>query len=458
MAATLRKKAFPRIVTTRTAPDWLAAGFLLSGLILGGSSSGGVWANLLLQWLSGGLLVFMIALHMALPVPRSLTVLGCASAALLVIQIIPLPPALWTQLPQRANVAEGFALAGAAAPWLPLSLDPDATLAVLASLLVPAAGLAVFAASSPRGQRWALATLVGTACLSVLLGAAQQIAGEGTGLQPYAITNPGKATGLFANRNHLATLLVMAIPCAVFLLPGRGQRAMAAALVAVLIGGAVLTGSRAGIALAVIAAVTSAVWIHAPARARSVLFASLGTAAALGAAGGAWLAFADPSPPPGGAEQHRPAIIATTLAAARDHFPVGAGAGSFLRVYQQYEDPAAASPQYRNHAHSDYAEILLEYGAPGALLVLAVIGWWAVCARTAWRCGPEAAAARCAVIMIGLVLGHSLVDYPLRTGALALLTAGAAIIAARRDASRGAPDAARVERPADDPDHLRITL
>lgn len=385
-------------------------------------------------------------------------ILGGAAAVLLVLQTIPLPPMLWTQLPHRADVAAGFAHAGEAAPWLPLSLDPDATLAVLASLLVPAAGLAVFAASSRRGQRWALTTLVAAACGSIILGAAQQIAGEGTALQPYVLTNPGKATGLFANRNHLATLLAMAIPCALLLLPGRANRPKVVALVAVLLGGAVLTGSRAGIALAVVATVASTVWIHAPARGRGVVMAGLGTAAALCAAGGLWLALADPAPPPGGAEQHRPAIIATTLRAARDHFPVGSGGGSFLRVYQHYEDPADASPQYRNHAHSDYAEILLEYGLPGALLILAAIGWWALRARDAWRAGSEAAAARCAVIMTGVVLAHSLVDYPLRTGALALLAAGVAILAARRAGSREAPTAAMAEAADDTPGHLRITL
>jgi O-antigen ligase len=445
-------------VTLRTLPDWLAPSFVLCGLILGGSSSGGIWANLLLQWVAGTLLVVVLVSRVAAPIPRSVVIITAAIGAMLVLQLIPLPPMAWTQLPQRADVAAGFVLAGSALPWLPLSLDPDATLAVLASLLVPAAGLAVFAASSPRALRWGLAALVAAAAVSILLGAAQQIAGEGTALQPYALTNPGMATGLFANRNHLATLLAMAIPCVVLLLPGRTNLPGAAALVALLLGGAVLTGSRAGIALAVIAALLSAVWIHAPARARGVLVAGLGGAAALAAAGGLWLAFADPQPPPGGAEQHRPAMIATTLKAARDHFPAGSGGGSFLRVYQQYEDSAQASPQYRNHAHSDYAEILLEYGAAGALLIQVILAWWAARARAAWRAGPEGAAARCAVIMIGVVLAHSLVDYPLRTGALALLAAGAAIIAARMAEAGQTLVEDRSETPSEDSGHLRITL
>lgn len=441
----------------RTFSDWLAPAFVLCALVLGGSSSGGVWANLLLQWLAAILLLVLTASRADLPVPRALLALGGAAVCLPILQLIPIPPSLWTQLPQRGALAEGFELAGAALPWMPLSLDPDATLAVLGGLLVPAAGLALFAAASPQGVRRALAAVVAVAIGSILLGIMQLLDGEGTMLQPYAITNPGKATGLFANRNHLATLLVMAIPCAV-LLAGRDNTLRGGVLAAILTGGAVLTGSKAGIGLAIVAAAVSLAAIHAPARARTPWLALAGTGALLGAAGALWLARAADTPPPGGPEQQRPFIIATTLDAARDHFPAGAGGGSFLRIYQHYEDPAATSPEYRNHAHNDYAEVLLEYGAPGAVLMLAAIGWWVIAAFAAWRGGPGGAAARAGVIMLGIVLANSLVDYPLRTAALALLAAAAGIIAARRDDPSPTSVSGQSEVPEDDPRHLRITL
>lgn len=430
---------------------------VLSALLLGGSSSGGVWANLLLQWVSAAVVVILLATRMPMPVPRVLVGLAIAAVGIVALQLIPLPPSVWTALPQREEIAAGFALAQVAPGWLPLSLDPDATLAVLATLLVPAAGLAVFAASSPRALRWAMLALVAAAFASMLLGIAQVVEGEGTALQPYAITNPGKATGLFANRNHLATLLVLAIPCAV-LLSGPPQRLRSAALVLVLTGGVVLTGSRAGIGLALAAAAISLAAIHAPARVRGVWLALAGAGLVAGAAGALALAVNAEAPQPGGPEQQRPFIIATTLEAARDHFPVGSGGGSFLRVYQHYEDPAGASPQYRNHAHSDYAEMLLEYGAPGAALMLAVIGWWAAQAFAAWRGGAVCAEARVGAIMLATVLAHSLVDYPLRTGALALVAAGAAIMLARRPAAEAASTKDFPAGPEDDPGHLRITL
>lgn len=436
--------------------DWLAPAFVLCAIALGGSSSGGIWPNLVLQLLAAILLCWLLAARGPLPVPRALLLFCGAIIALPILQLIPLPPSLWTLMPMRESVAEAFALTGVALPWLPLSLDPDATMAVLASLLVPAAGLAVFAVTSRRGLHRALWALTGMAIASMLLGLAQLLAGEGTMLQPYALTNPGMATGLFANRNHLATLLVMAIPCAVLLSPGPENSRRAAALVACLLGGVLLTGSRAGMGLALIATAVSFTWIAAPAQARSAWLALLGAGAMLAAAGGLWLTLAGDTPPPGGAEQQRPFIIATTLQAARDHFPAGTGGGSFLNVYQHYEDPTKASPEYLNHAHNDYAEVLLEYGAPGALLLLVVIGWWAKQAYAAWRGdGPGFAEARAGVIMLGILLAHSAVDYPLRTGALALLAAAATVLAARHGfASAGFV----AEVPAEDPRHLRIRL
>jgi O-antigen ligase len=447
-------------VNRETASDWLSPGFMLCAVVLGGSSSGGIWANLVLQWLAALLLIWVIGARGLEFIPRALLMLGSATIALPVIQLIPLPPLLWSLLPGRDLVAEGFALAGVAQPWMPLSLDPDATLAVLATLLVPVAGLAVFASTSRRGLRLTLWSLVGAAIISALLGLAQQLAGEGTVLQPYALTNPGKATGLFANRNHLATLLVLAIPCAVLLFPGHSSHRQAVALVASLVCGVVLTGSKAGMGLALIAATISFAWIAAPARARVAWLTLLGAGAVLGAAGGLWLALADDRPAPGGEEQQRPFIIATTLEAARDHFPAGTGGGSFLRVYQHYEDPAQASPQYRNHAHNDYAEVLLEYGAPGALLIMVVVGWWARQALVAWRGqGPDFTEARAGVIMLGILFAHSAVDYPLRTGTLALLATAAAVLAARHygGVARELADKA-AEEPEEDPAHLRITL
>jgi O-antigen ligase len=158
----------------------------------------------------------------------------------------------------------------------------------------------------------------------------------------------------------------------------------------------------------------------------------------LALAGGGWTVVQMTHPaalPAGVVEQHRPFLVAKTLRAARDNLPFGAGGGSFPSVYPAYEQPSGVSPEYANHAHCDYAEVLLDYGLPGALIVIAVLGWWLARVRALWCvAGPCDAAdplARAGMVIVGLALAHSVVDYPLRTAAIAVVTAFAAALAAR---------------------------
>src|SRR5690348_6964908 len=77
-------------------------------------------------------------------------VLLCAILALPLLQLIPLPPSLWSGLPSRQEYASAYDAAGMAVPWLPISLDPSATWLGLLSLL-PAT--AIFLAMLSLEQR-----------------------------------------------------------------------------------------------------------------------------------------------------------------------------------------------------------------------------------------------------------------------------------------------------------------
>jgi O-antigen ligase len=122
----------------------------------------------------------------------------------------------------------------------------------------------------------------------------------------------------------------------------------------------------------------------------------------------------------------RKVMTSRTLQAAVDHMPVGSGLGSFQNVYRTYEDPADADHGFANHAHNEYAEIALELGVPGILLVLLFVLWWARRSYAAWAGEYSGVAlARAASTVILIVLFHSLVDYPLRTSAVAALFAAA---------------------------------
>jgi O-antigen ligase len=379
--------------------------------------------------------------------------LAFAMLAVMALQLLPLPSGVWTHLPGREVIARNFALIGRDAPWLALSLDPEASLRALLALLPPLAVMAATLVASARGRVLAMGAVVGMALASLAVGVAQILSGGAEATYPYAITNLGSAVGLFANRNHLATLMIEALPAAAALaatgaavIPGWiGARGWIVACVPLALG-PLLTGSVAGAALLVPALAGSAGILLAlvpAARRANWRRALIAACAMIAVAGGTWAAVQIMHPaavPASVAEQHRPFLVATTLRAARDNLPFGTGGGSFPSVYPAYQQPSGVSPEYANHAHSDYAEVLLDYGLPGALIVIAVFGWWLWRVRALWiaadASGSDASdavdpLARAGVVMVGLVLAHSVVDYPLRTAAIATVTAFAAALAAR---------------------------
>jgi O-antigen ligase len=427
--------------------SYLASGFLLACLFLGGASAAGAGAvaNGVLQ-----LLALLIVATVAWTRPAgSPPVLPAGSLPLLIIlgglllwslvQLIPLPASLWTTLPGRAPIAEGFRLLGMPLPAIPASLAPGKTIQSLLWLIPPVAAFLLAAPLTSRGRRTlALAILVG-ALLSMLLGAFQVLGGSGSPLRFYEITNPTAPVGFFSNKNHLATLLLCALPVAGALAgraaaPGRrkskaqSQKTIYAAIALFLVVGLAINRSIAGYAL-LLPAGFAAFLIYRQAVTGGISRVALGVLAALVIAY-VGVALAGPvsrealSTKFSQSPASRQVMTERTLQAAGDHFPVGSGLGSFPQVYRTYEDPENASRAFANHAHNDYAEIALELGVPGVLLVLLFALWWARRAQIAWtRDFSGAPLARAASIMIGLVLFHSLVDYPLRTSGIAALFA-----------------------------------
>ncbi len=180
-----------------------------------------------------------------------------ACYALLLLQLVPLPFALWASLPGHglyAEIARATGLSGAR----PLSLAPDLTLNALYALLPATA--AVVLALAVRQSSWErlLAWIVAIAIASSLLGLAQMAAGYPESMTLYRFTTEDSAIGLFANRNHQAFFLASMLPVVAALARQRQAGgahgglilAIAAAISAVLILGVVLTQSRMGLVMA----------------------------------------------------------------------------------------------------------------------------------------------------------------------------------------------------------------
>lgn len=416
--------------------------------MLGGAGAAGVVANAVLQLVAIALIGAIVALGTLPPIAaslRTLLLLVVAFAVMLLLQLIPLPYPIWSALPGRRPIVEAFALAAAGTPWLPISLTPDTTIAALLSLLPATAMILAVANATHIGRRNAIACLLGVAILSVLLGCLQRAGGVESPLYAYAFTNRGSAVGLFANRNHLGTLMLCALPFVAALArhnPRIMPRVMAGIGGLVIASGAILTGSRASVGLLLpVLPGCAAIVLHGrrvasanggaasgwPANGRLGLAVGFGL---LAAAAFVLLAHRGTSEDPA-RSQHRGAITATTLRAATDVLPFGSGGGSFTMVYPAYEAPAAVTPEYTNHAHDDYAEMLLEFGIPGALLISTVVTAWLTRAWAVWKIpGADGDRARAGAVAIGVILLHSLVDYPLRTAAIAAVAGLAAALLA----------------------------
>ncbi|MES2753378.1 MAG: O-antigen ligase family protein [Pseudomonadota bacterium] len=418
--------------------------YLFACLLLGGASAGGLIANLLLQLLA---LVLIGWALIARPqgridaAPRSLAVLALALLGVMVLQLVPLPPGIWTRLPGRMPTTDGFRMLGQGAPWLPLSLEPRGALASLFWLLPAATALIAMIRLGAFRATWITVSILLAVSLGVPIGALQIVGGDQSDWYFYTITNRGQAVGFFANSNHAATLLVAAIPFLAALQRSltdqRRSPRRASALTVITIAtflviavGLVINFSLAGLGLAVPVSIASFVlmkatqrrWLWLGALATGVFAVAAIAAIVMGPVRNN-LTERLTGPVTGLDQLSRQVSIAKTLDAAADFAPFGSGVGSFQAIYRTREVPSEVISTYMNHAHSDVAEILLETGAIGAILMVLLVVWWSRRARALWQAEVPNYFARAATIASGAIMVHSFVDYPLRTAAISTLFA-----------------------------------
>jgi O-antigen ligase len=413
--------------------------YLLACLLLGGASAAGYMANLLLQIAALPLIGWSLwQLVQAKPAPQIRAPLGLLALLVVValLQLVPLPPSVWTMLPGRGPVAEGYRLLGLPLPWLPLSLAPNGTVASLLWLLPAFAVLLAILTLGLFRARWIGGVIVTVTLASVALGALQVIGGT-DGAYFYRTTNYGQAVGFFANSNHNATLLLVCIPFlaalqATFLQKGASPRSASAIRLlvggayAVIIVGLLINSSLAGIGLGVPVALST--WLifgrHRPAFRRGLVIATVlaSTAAIILIAVGPFgnNLFGEQR---NYSELSRQTSFALTFRGARAYFPIGSGLGSFQSVYHTQEPLTSVTTTFMNHAHSDWLELLLETGIAGIVLVGLFLAWWFIRMRAIWGADKPDPFAQAAVIATAAIMLHSVVDYPLRTAALSAVFA-----------------------------------
>lgn len=360
-----------------------------------------------------------------------------ALAALPLIQIIPLPPALWTNLPGREPLSLALSLAGLEPGWIPLSLTPDKTWQSFLALLPPVAMFLAVLMVSVEAKGRLVWLVLGATVASVMLGALQ-IASGGTHFYLWPDAFGGGVEGFFANRNHLATLLVATLPFAAVLAGAtlrhrRNQRQTALWLGALFMGLVVVAigvvQSRAGIVLIAPSLIFSllAAWIAAGRGRPGPAFLGLAgvTGVAIIAVGLFALAPIMDRFDSDLSVETRFELWPYIAEAAQTYLPVGSGLGSFDPVYRSVEPLDLLDPTYLNQAHNEYLETWLETGWMGMALIIVFLIWWGRRSWACWRAPPSRGTdlQRAASAAILMVLIHSFVDYPLRTETIAVLFA-----------------------------------
>jgi O-antigen ligase len=280
----------------------------------------------------------------------------------------------------------------------------------------------------------------------------QVAGGAGSPLRFFTITNDSEAVGFFANRNHFAALTyVVLLFTAVWAIDlgfktgsladtrnlkvGRivGLTFTLLALI-VLIATEATARSRAGLILTIVALAGVFVLAFADRRNASAVTSSKLLLGAVTVAVILAVQFAlyrilgrfssDPL-----ADARIP-FAQNTIRAAVAFMPFGSGMGTFVPVYGMFERPSdTLADVYANHAHNDFLELWLETGTMGIGLFGIFMVWLAFRIFKVWRKTLAGAnefdrlLAQAATLAIVLLIAHSSVDYPLRTGAMMAILA-----------------------------------
>jgi len=420
---------------------WAIAGLIVLAFGLGGSARGDVEGTIFLRPVAAlaGAYGLCSLRHDQLYAYRRVMIFGAACAALVLLQLVPLPVALFGALPGRGLITAIGRAAGQPLLARPMTVAPVETWNTVWSLTVPAATLILAIQLGLDDQRKVLVLLVILGACSGLLAVAQ-INGDPAGpLYPYEQARTGGAIGLFANKNHQALFLATMIP-----LLGAGRKiwlrrvtggarvralnglfiAVALALVPLLL----MADSRAGLIAGVSGALASA-WAFRSLRRdqrRLQAVAGIGMACGVAALFGlaifadralAWRRFFDLNP----ADDLRYRILPMVNELIVAAWPWGYGLGSWQKLYLMAEPDALLSGLIMNQVHNDWLDLVLSSGVFGVALAvwaLVLLGWSGAQvmlsrqARTAIELGRAAA--------IGLMLQAmaSATDYPLRTPAL----------------------------------------
>lgn len=364
------------------------------------------------------------------------------TVTMVAIQLVPLPPSVWTALPGRSLLADTATVIGSPPAWHPLSISPSLTYNALASLVVPGLTLVILTLTGTHSSYKIVPAILILLSISCVIGVAQF--GNVAPDNPLINELPGAVSGTFANRNHFA--LACAIGCLLILVWGLHWSSNVAAVPLAFVGllnfwlMILISGSRSGLVLAVIGTVGGAIicWSDlkrlralGDKRRNTVLAATAGLVA-VGVIGliilrGQAATISRLSDLSAG-EDLRVTNQPVVLQMIADYFPFGIGFGAFDPAFRIHEPYQSLGLQYYNHAHSDLIEVLIEGGIVSSAILVGAIAWLATRMIAIWRpSSRQTVLGKVGTIMLLLIILASATDYPARTPLMMALVALGAV-------------------------------
>ena len=366
------------------------------------------------------------------------------------VQLLPLPGALWRALPghdEYAAVLDRFASHGAWAVWRAISIVPSATEYGWLALLPPLACLLAVLQLQPAHCRLLLLAMVAFTGLEALLGLLQVLLG-GDPIFPLRIGQIlTAATGTFVDRNHLAAMLAMTLPVAVGWLAysirhGRhlqksrrrksampqllSQRLFVVLVLALILLCLMLTRSRVGIAAALVGLAASAIVLmrtraRAP-RAKRIGHLLIGVGILLAVAIGVSPILERIEPKDlTTVAVGRGVLPLAVLQAATDFLPFGSGLSTFADVFPRYQ--AGKFGGRFAYPNNDYLQAFMELGLAAPVIIALLLGAYAARTRELLRVEGGASFTLlqmgAAVAMLPLIV-HSAFDSALQSPAIAM--------------------------------------
>lgn len=422
-----------------TLDYWGMAVLFFACFLLGGSSRADVQSLVYLQPVAFTILLLAWQRLGSLRAMglNPITQIAGMLVAVPLLQLVPLPSMLWSNLPGREVIVAVEDAFGIGHIWRSLSLTPSQTVISLLSLAVPVSVLflSLRLGSDLKRTPWIVAG-VGVLCFVVSL--AQSFGSDPNYLRPYEITNPGEIVGLFANRNHQAVFFACLMLCIAYLgsttssdQPHFMWIALGAWILVFMM--LVISASRAGLLLGILAiplswSISAATGVRLSSGRLKILnfrylavlivFALLVVASILDrSASLSRLAESAVAP------DTRWSYLGTNLQLLRTYWATGSGIGTYELVARIYEPDALLSEAYMNQAHNDWLQVAIEGGIPAVVVIVlmalmlrkALAGDFS---RSAVQ-GHALSLRRLGGGTLALIAIASITDYPLRTPAFA---------------------------------------